>query len=105
MKACRKIDQANYLRYILLPKENIFINSVALFESLVGNEPTEEKELHTGNPFGYYNYHETIKNNIPAIYDQDNLQTLKPKILFNEYKFRNLHKTSNIITIEIDHWF
>jgi len=97
------LEQAKFLR-VLFPKEEIFVNNLNLFELLLDEYPSEIELLHSRNPFGHYNYFEVVADNYPEAYDATNKtnSSLKLKILFHEYKFRNIHKSKNTVAVEID---
>jgi serine/threonine protein kinase len=95
------LDQAEYLRK-LFPKETVFVNNRILFELLLDKEPFEIEFLTEKNPIGYYNYHEVVNGNNPSAYDKSDKKHLKSKLLFHEYKFKNIHKSKNTVAIEID---
>lgn len=94
------LEQSTYLRK-LFPKEILFINNHALFELLLGKEPTDIRYMNEHNPFGYYNYKEVVLGNKPPAYQTNNPASLKAKLLFHEFKFRNLHQSKNTISVEV----
>ena len=97
------LKQANYLIEIF-KNELLFINNKLLFELLVNVEEvrlSHEKPNKEENPIGYYNIN-VINSNEPASIDLKNKRSLKSKLLFHEYKFKNLHSSKNTITVEID---
>ncbi len=95
------LEQSAYLRK-LFPKEILFINNHALFELLAGIEPTDMRYMNEHNPFAYYNYHEVILGNDPPAFLPTDRKALKSKLLFQEFKFRNIHKSKNTISVEVD---
>jgi len=95
------LEQSAYLRK-LFPKEILFINNHALFELLAGIEPTDMRYMNEHNPFAYYNYHEVILGNDPPAFLPNDRKALKSKLLFQEFKFRNIHKSKNTISVEIE---
>ncbi len=95
------LEQSAYLRK-LFPKEILFINNHALFELLLRKEPTDMRFINELNPFAYYNYHEVVLGNNPPAYQANDSRSLKTKLLFQEFKFRNIHKSKNAISVEVD---
>ncbi len=94
------LEQAKFLRK-LFPKEEVFVNNLNLFELLLGKFPSEIELLYSNNPFGYYNYYEVVTNNEPEAYNPSDKLALKQKLLFHEYRFKNIHKSNNTISIKI----
>ncbi len=95
------LEQAKFLRK-LYPKEEVFVNNLNLFELLLDEYPSEIELLHSNNPFGHYNYHDVVDDNYPEAYDPTDKLSLKLKILFHEYKFKNIHKSKNTVAVEFD---
>lgn len=95
------LEQAKFLRK-LFPKEEVFVNNLNLFELLLDEYPSEIELLHSKNPFGHYNYHEVVADNYPEAFDPTDKNSLKSKILFHEYKFKQIHKSTNTIEVEIN---
>ncbi len=94
------LEQVNYLR-TLFPKEVLFVNNKMLFELLLGLLSFDKYHLTEENTFGYYNYN-VVQNNYPEAFDKLDLKIMKSKLLFQEYRFRNILKSKNVITIEIE---
>jgi len=95
------LNQAAYLRKIF-PKELIFINNHCLFQLLLGKEPNEKSFFTEKNSIGFYNYHEVVLGNSPESYDSTDFNKLKSKLLFHEFNFRNIDKSKNTVSVEIN---
>ena len=86
----------------LFPKEEIlFRNNKNLFKHLLNEDITSDEAPRPKNAIGYYNL-SIIKSNIPSAVDINDKAGLKTKLLFHEYRFKNLHKSQNTVTIEFD---
>ncbi len=94
------LNQAGYLREMFL-NEPVFFNNHILFKLLLDIEPVEEILLTKNNPVGFYNYG-VVTNNSPSTHDNSDKQQLKSKLLFYEFRFNNLHKSNNMVSVEIN---
>ena len=88
--------QCTYL-FAEFKEENLFDNNTVLFEILGESDIKTYSPSSENNPFAYYNL-EFIRNN-PSTYS---MEILKKKLLFQEYKFRNITKKKNSLRIVID---
>ncbi len=80
----------------IAPNENIFISNHLLFGLLV-NESSFINSLNDETPcFARYNL-EVVKNNKPSSWSRREHPFLYSKLLFQEYKFRNIEKSQNTI--------
>jgi len=89
------LEQAELVLKIA-PNENIFISNHLLFGLLV-NESSFIDSLNDEIPcFARYNL-EVVKNNKPSSWSRREHPFLYSKLLFQEYKFRNIEKSQNTI--------
>jgi len=95
------VEQADFL-IKQFPKELlIFQNNKNIFNLLLGNEIDDNDIPTKRNAIGHYNYN-VVNDNTPLSFEPNNKTILKSKLLFYEYRFKNLIKGSNTITIEIN---
>lgn len=91
------LEQSGFLKSIF-KDELIFRNNALLFELLLNITPTDKDIVKTGNFFATYNsiiLSNVYKNKLGII----NEKVAKKKVLFQEYKFLNIHKNKNLIKI------
>lgn len=77
----------------IAPNELIFENNLAVFNLLQYGEPFETLGLQRINPFILYNYENVFLQNEPESWRRFEQPKLKSKLLFQEFKFRNIHKS------------
>jgi serine/threonine protein kinase len=93
------LQQAKLLNKLFPKEEVIFKNNENLFKLLLGKEISYKDMPNKKNAIGIYN-ESVIKYNNPPAFELNDKVSLKSKLLFHEYRFRNLHKSQNIINIE-----
>jgi len=81
------------------PGEAIFINNQAVFCFLL-NKSYLADDLKLDHSFGDYNYSVYSKNSPEAWY-RNNHPLIQNKLLFQEYKFRNIENSKNTLEISI----
>lgn len=91
------LEQAGMLRNIY-KDEIIFFNNALLFEILLGKDPRYKNIINSRNSFAEYNSYFLDKNHQIEL-DLLSKEKLKQKLLFHEFKFRNIHLNKNEIRI------
>jgi len=94
------LDQAAIL-HETFPKELIFENNKIIFDCLINEYPMEILWFSLENPFTAYHEH-LINMNTPVSWEKGGKPELKSKLIFQEYRFRNIEKSKNTLIITID---
>jgi len=93
--------QAELIR-IIAPKESIFQSNLILFELLIEEMPTQFFSLDNSTPFSSYNFLNVFKQNDPVSWEKRGKPSLASKVLFQEYKFKDIHRLVNELELTID---
>ena len=94
------LEQSEHLLN-LFPKESIIKNNHLLFSILLSNEDYDVFYPSDFKSFGSYNIN-VFTNNTPCSWASKGSPSLKSKLLFHEYTFRNIEKSNNEIEVKIN---
>lgn len=93
------LEQADLVTQ-LFPKESLFVNNFNLFCILTGN--LWQRILTTPPDTSFSKYNLNVYNqNTPAAWYAEGKPALKSKLLFQEYKFRDIHKNRNTLEVSV----
>ena len=95
------LQQAELLVTLFPKEEVVFINNKNLFKQLLEKKISAIEMPNPANAIGYYNLSVINENNPPA-FNLNDKANLKRKLLFHEFRFKNLHKSENTVTVEFD---
>jgi len=95
------IEQARLTRTIF-PKELLFQTNHVLFDLLCDYTPIEFALLKQKNPFAIYNFTNVFEKNNPVSWLKKGIPPLSSKLLFQEYKFKDIHILPNELELVID---
>ncbi|MBL7112830.1 MAG: protein kinase [Bacteroidales bacterium] len=95
------LNQSVLLRK-LFPRESIFTNNHVLFDILVNQEPHEFQLINNVEPFSLYNFRNVFEQNTPSTWSEKGAPSLKTKVLFQEFKFRDISKLKNELELKIN---
>lgn len=93
-------DQALIL-HNSFPEELIFENNLTVFDCLIHGDPINIWSLKRKNPFTFYNF-QLITDNEPASWIKGGKPELKSKLIFQQYRFRNIEKSKNTLIVIIN---
>jgi len=89
------------LSIAIFPRERIVENNNLLFSILLKKKKHEISPSINSSPF--YNYYfNVLKKNYPSTWILNGRPTLESKLIFQEYKFRNIENSINEIEIRIN---
>lgn len=84
----------------LFPKESLFANNFNLFCILTGLDGLQIPRGSLDQSFSSYNQ-SVLDKNIPASWFTDGEPSLKSKLLFQEYRFKDISKNTNTIEVTV----
>lgn len=94
-------DQVRLVRTIF-PNELIFLTNQVVFDILCLSFSCEFKYQVTKSPFAAYNYENVFEKNEPESWVSQGRPSLSSKLLFQEYKFKDIHLHPNELELVID---
>jgi len=95
------LNQTILLRKIF-PRESIFTNNLILFDILANQQPQEFHLIDNPEPFCLYNFRNVFEQNTPSTWSEKGSPFLKTKVLFQEFKFKDILAKKNELELKIN---
>jgi serine/threonine protein kinase len=86
----------------IFPDEPIISNNRMIFDLLIHENPEPIEKTHLKYAFINYNFNNVFLRNNPITWHRDKKPHLKSKLLFQEYRFKNVDAAHNEIEIKIN---